>query len=235
MNFVNGLLGNGNGNINGHGLPNGNANGNGLPHGNATCLPTNLSNGQSSQTTNTGVKRIPSNNYAFSSQSEPVSVDELEAILRDWNIEDGDAVLSVSSSNRGRSVPILDDLTASGQDASASAVDIQSWTGELVNLLGNCQSDGQAAATIADFLRAFETQATNSATQHRNRIANANRVLLKTLKRIHMNHKTQSERTLPELQRQVEEMKTRAEVAESRCKVLELHLQRAMDQHSVIR
>ncbi|CAD7928007.1 unnamed protein product [Amoebophrya sp. A120] len=163
----------------------------------------------------------------MSSVSEPVSVDDLEAILRDWNIEDGDQVLSVSSS-RGGAVAAAAAALHSDEEGGTGAIDVDSWTSELMGQLSNCQNDHtMATEAIKQFLRAFETQATNAATTRSKSLANANRILLKTLQRIHHNHK-QVTNSLPQLQKQVEEQRTRAEVAESRCKVLELHLQRAM-------
>lgn len=157
----------------------------------------------------------------LSNQSEPVSVDELEHILRDWNIEDGDQVLSVSSSSRTGFRDVV------WEDPEECNIDLNSWTQELVGQIRHCQNDTAAADVIKNFLKAFETQATNGVVQHRRRLANANRVLVKTLQRVHRQHKA-GELTLSHSQLQLEQMRTRAEVAESRGKVLELHLQRAM-------
>ncbi|CAD7928525.1 unnamed protein product [Amoebophrya sp. A25] len=175
----------------------------------------------------------------LSSVSEPVSVDDLEAILRDWNIEDGDQILSVSSSRRGASQRLGDiseceQITVGGNRGeggghqAGSGVDLDSWTAELLGQLGNCENDHtRATECIKQFLKAFETQATAEVTNHRKSLANANRILLKTLQRVHQNHK-QLSAAMPQIQKQLEEQRTRAEVAESRCKVLDLHLQHAM-------
>jgi len=168
----------------------------------------------------------------MSSVSEPVSVDDLEAILRDWNIEDGDQVLSVSSSRPGGGVSnaVAAVVNADSDiEANQGGVDVDSWASELMGQLSNCQSDpAMASEVIKQFLKAFETQATAAVGQHRKSLANANRILLKTLQRIHHNHKQLREQ-LPQVQKQAQDAERRAEFAESRCKVLELHLQRAMD------
>lgn len=179
--------------------------------------------------------------------SEPVSVDELEAILRDWNIEDGEQVIScATSSGTGRSSPALRTAaaaaigaeearskgSANAGSASGGEVDLGNWSRELIQHLKMCTDDNAAVEITTQMLSAFENQVTAGMTSKRNSLAHANRILVKTLQRMHRQHKSVMENVVPNLQKELEEQRTKANVAESRCRVLELHLQQAMSSES---
>lgn len=98
----------------------------------------------------------------------------------------------------------------------------------MISGLKMCSDDTHAVDISKQYLKAFETQATAQAENKRNSLAQANRVLLKTLQKIHRQHKTLTDKQIPQLMKELEEQRARADMAESRIKVLEMHLEHAM-------
>merc|ERR1712194_174964 len=149
----------------------------------------------------------------------------------------GDQVLSVTSSkpsaaNFGQQLDggILNDTDLRGDQGSgnSSGVDVVSWAHELLGNLRHAENDQAASLVTQQFLRAYETQAAGLISQKRDSLANANRILIKTLQRIHRQHKEMISIKVPNLQRELEEAKRRSEFAESRLQVLQCHLDAAL-------
>merc|ERR1711966_233343 len=111
-----------------------------------------------------------------------------------------------------------------GAPGQHPGVDIASWSHELLGNLRLAGGEQAANQVVQQFLRAFETQAVAREHQKRNSVANANRILIKTLQRIHRQHKELVNSTVPGLQRDLEDARRRAETSESRLQVLQCHL-----------
>ena len=227
-------------------------------------LSQNLANQQNSSLL------LPQNNFNQSplsldqassyNASEPVSVDELESILRDWHFNDdnnyseakkntvinactymtpprGNNTLSQSNINQSQANNINASPTnenfcnnQNNSQNSNSLVDVHNWSMELLNSLRMCNSnDEQGMLDLTkQYLRAFETQAVSEQINRKNKLQTANRVLVKTLKQIHRNHKILQSENIPNMQREIEELKQKLQISENKNQVLQLHLQTAM-------
>ena len=78
------------------------------------------------------------------------SLEELEEILKNWNIEDGDQVLSVTSSRPGlpKVIEGLED------DAGPQGgIDVAGWANELLGHLKHCQDDVGAHEVVCQMLK----------------------------------------------------------------------------------
>lgn len=73
----------------------------------------------------------------------------------------------------------------------------------MINGLKMCSDDVAAVDMSVQYLKAFETQASAQAQNRVNSLAQANRVLLKTLQKIHRQHKTLTDKQIPQLAKEV--------------------------------
>ena len=166
-------------------------------------------------TNNLAAQGSPPDNISNHNPSEPVSVDELETILRDWHFDEEpqerqDRLVSgiisplrnnyTNNNTFGNNIVQNNlfgnqNLNVPGSSSSSSSnnrptVDVNSWSNELLNALKMCNNDENAAlGVVRNYLQAFEMNISTDERMRNAKLNTANKVLAKTLKTIHRQHK----------------------------------------------
>ena len=133
---------------------------------------------------------------------------------------------------------------ASKKRSNEVKIDLGSWARELLQHLqatatssgapasaGNnsqAYNEAQALEVTVQLLSAFENQVVSAISTKRNSLAHANRILVKTLQRMHKQHKNLVEVEVPGLRKELEAAQRLAQQANSRAQVLEMHLNQAL-------